>query len=214
MQRLASALVRLKGIFPTANAALLIARRPFLALHEDLTAVAAAGLELRDMLPGVDVDRRAPLSISPVFPPTAVINDLKIVKAVRLKLRKMPQGVDVTGALGCISPAALIDFLCVYIQSSWEACGAVKAAGLELRGRLPGVDVNRRAWPHCSCLGPAIPLFPPPILFCRSLGHALHPYLNPLQRMGQEPLVAACQQKQTLRAVSARLCRLQGSGTD
>lgn len=63
MQRLASALVRLKGIFPTANAALLIARRPFLALHEDLTAVAAAGLELRDMLPGVDVDRRAPLSL-------------------------------------------------------------------------------------------------------------------------------------------------------
>lgn len=64
VQRLASALVRLKGIFPTANAALLIARRPFLALHEDLTAVEAAGLELRDMLPGVDVDRRAPVTLS------------------------------------------------------------------------------------------------------------------------------------------------------
>ena len=175
MQRLASALVRLKGIFPTANAALLIARRPFLALHEDLTAVAAAGLELRDMLPGVDVDRRAPLSLSPLFPSTAVIYDLMIVKAFGLELRKIPQAWMLTGALGCIGPAALIDLVCVYFQSPWEACGAVKAAGLELCERLPGVDVDRRAWPHCSCLGPAIPLFSPPITFSRSLGHAPPP---------------------------------------
>jgi len=49
--------VRLKHIFPAADAALLIARRPSLALREDLAAVEAAGQELRDMLPGVDIDR-------------------------------------------------------------------------------------------------------------------------------------------------------------
>lgn len=58
MQRLANALVHLKRVFPRANAALLVARQPALALHVDLASLDAAGQELREMLPGVDVDRR------------------------------------------------------------------------------------------------------------------------------------------------------------
>ena len=58
MQRLANALVHLKRVFPGANAALLVARQPALALHADLARLEAAGQELRELLPGVDVDRR------------------------------------------------------------------------------------------------------------------------------------------------------------
>ena len=59
MQRLANALVHLKRVFPGANAALLVARQPALACHTDLASLDAAGQELREMLPGVDVDRCA-----------------------------------------------------------------------------------------------------------------------------------------------------------
>ena len=58
MQRLANVLVHLKRVFPGANAALLVARQPALALHADLASLDAAGQELRELLPGVDVDRR------------------------------------------------------------------------------------------------------------------------------------------------------------
>lgn len=58
MQRLANALVHMKRVFPGANAALLVARQPALALRADLAGLDAAGQELREMLPGVDVDRR------------------------------------------------------------------------------------------------------------------------------------------------------------
>ena len=57
-QQLAEKLLQLKALLPEANAGQMIARRPSLALSEDLEGdVAERVAQLRELLPGAAVDR-------------------------------------------------------------------------------------------------------------------------------------------------------------
>ncbi len=57
-QQLAEKLLQLKALLPEANAGQMIARRPSLALSEDLQGdVAERVAQLRELLPGAAVDR-------------------------------------------------------------------------------------------------------------------------------------------------------------
>ncbi|KAK9831855.1 hypothetical protein WJX81_002077 [Elliptochloris bilobata] len=100
-QRLANALVQLKRMFPGANPALLVARRPALALQGDLADVDAAGQQLRDLLPGVDVDRLVEAH------PSAL--DVASFRAALDEARRIMPSLDLTAALNA-NPDVIFGF--------------------------------------------------------------------------------------------------------